>query len=171
MDPRVEMAKQDALTYGIPDEAYQAYRSQVHSCRRRGIEMQFNLKAWWDWWQIDGRWERRGRRGNGLVMARRGDVGPYSPENVYCATNDQNTADVDPERRRSAIRSGWDAKLQRGERAWLHGKRGDAHPKSRPVITPKGRFGSLALAAEAFGFTRQNAYEKVKNQQAGWRYE
>ncbi len=35
-----------------------------------------------------------------------------------------------------------------GYRWWL-GKRGDAHPCSRPVLTPLERFRSIGLAAEA----------------------
>jgi hypothetical protein len=49
--------------------------------------------------------------------------------------------------------------------------RGDGHPRSRPVITPKGRFGSMALAAEAFGVSRQAAFQWVRDHRPGWRYE
>ena len=49
--------------------------------------------------------------------------------------------------------------------------RGDDHPKSRGCWTPKGRFGSIALAAEALGITRQGAMLKIKRGTKGWRYE
>ena len=34
--------------------------------------------------------EKRGRGKSEYVMARKGDIGPYSPENVECLTNTQN---------------------------------------------------------------------------------
>lgn len=49
--------------------------------------------------------------------------------------------------------------------------RGDGHPKSKAVITPKGRFGSAALAADAYDIGRRTACYRAKYQMQGWRYE
>jgi hypothetical protein len=58
-----------------------------------------------------------------------------------------------------------------GGSAWLKGKRGDGHPKSQAVITPAGRFGSIALAAEHYGLTRAGGLNRVRKNLAGWSYE
>jgi hypothetical protein len=97
-------------------------------------------------------------------MARFGDVGPYSPENVYCTTQSGNIKDFPPSRRAQAI-------VKRGPPMTWKGIRGDAHPKSRAVITPDGRFGSAALAAEHFGITRQAIAGRANKRLAGWRWE
>lgn len=83
--------------WGIPREAWDAYRTQRSNAKRRGIAWQFTIEAWWAWWNTDARWARRGRHRRGvdeLMMARFGDQGPYSPENTYAATPAQNAADV-----------------------------------------------------------------------------
>ena len=43
-------------------------------------------------------------------------------------------------------------------------------PRWRPVLTPQGRFDSLALAAKAFGFSRQNAWYRAQRERNGWRF-
>jgi len=121
------------------------------------------------WWQVDRRWHHRGIGANKLVMARFGDRGPYSPDNVQCITHSKNIADIDRTHMGEKIRRAWEAKAPE-ERARHHlCRRGDGHPKSKPVITPKGRFGSMALAAEAFGITRAGGFYKVKRGE--WHYE
>lgn len=56
----------------------------------RGIEFRFTLKQWLDEW--GSKWSERGR-GDGLVMCRFNDIGPYEPGNVYIATAAQNASD------------------------------------------------------------------------------
>jgi hypothetical protein len=68
----------------------------------------------------------------------------------------------------AAIRDGWDKVKEAGGGGWLKGQRGDAHPKSTPVITPAGRFGSIALAAEHYGITRAGASHRVRKGLFGW---
>lgn len=75
----------------IPQKARTAFSLQRGGAKQRGISFEFTLEEWWTWWQTDNRWERRGSRGpEQLVMARRGDVGPYSPNNVRCITAAEN---------------------------------------------------------------------------------
>lgn len=85
------------------------YGQQRSTAHQRGIEWRFTLASWWKVWQDSGRWSERGR-GNGYCMARRGDVGPYSPENVYICTIGQNFSDSwrldHPKRRRAGARVG-----------------------------------------------------------------
>jgi hypothetical protein len=56
-----------------------AYFNQKSSADARGVEWLFTFETWMDWWGAD--YARRGRKGDDLCMARRGDKGPYSPEN------------------------------------------------------------------------------------------
>jgi hypothetical protein len=63
-------------------EASQKFKGQAQNARRRG-------KTWAD----SGKWSERGQ-GHGYAMCRKGDVGPYAPENVYIATAVQNTLDA-----------------------------------------------------------------------------
>jgi hypothetical protein len=104
-------------------------------------------------------------------MARFGDAGPYSVANVYCATNADNMADIPWAKRSATIKVAMDR--LRADPAYHHhlAVRGDGHPSSRAVLTPKGRFGSCCLAAEAFGVTRQTAARWAREARSGWKYE
>ena len=52
---------------------------------------------------------------------------------------------------------------------WL-GKRGREHPRSRPVITPAGRFESLSLAADFYRTTPGTIWQRVNWGTPGYRY-
>lgn len=155
----------------IPGEVFLAFKAHVQAAKQRSIEFLFTIHTWWSWWQVDGRWHHRGIGKNKLVMARHHDRGPYSPENVECITHSKNIGQIDWSSSSQKHRARW-AKKTDSERAdWHLAKRGDGHPKSKAVITPKGRFGSAALAAEAFDITRQAASQFAKYKIKGWRYE
>jgi hypothetical protein len=145
-------------------EGREQYEKQKRNAAQRGIDWQFTFDAWWAWWQIDGRWQRRGRRGHEFVMARKGDIGPYSPENVYCATAHQNTRDVPPEKRSEASRK---AALIR---SFDHLNAGEGHPRSKAVLTPSGRFGNIRLAAEHHGYSASRCSRLLSRKAHGWRY-
>ena len=68
------------------------WTQQMRSAISRGIEWKMPLADWWRIWQESGKWEQRGR-GQGYCMARHGDSGPYSPDNVYICTIAQNFSD------------------------------------------------------------------------------
>lgn len=76
----------------LPTKVRDAYRYQKRNAAFRGIEWNLNLAQWWEIWHLSGKWEKRGR-GHGYCMARKGDTGPYSPDNVYICTCAQNTSD------------------------------------------------------------------------------
>lgn len=69
-----------------------AYASQRQNAKKRGIGWELNLWQWWSIWQQSGHWHARGR-GQGYVMCRKGDLGPYSISNVFIALARQNTSD------------------------------------------------------------------------------
>lgn len=158
------------LATHIPPEAVKAYKVHRSNAKQRGIDFQFSLQEWWDWWLIDSRWETRGVGAGRLVMARFGDTGPYAIDNVYCTTHEQNLKDIDPARRVEAMVARHAQRKLEGIPHHLE-VRGDQHPKSKAIITPIGRFGSAALAAEAYGITRQRAAQKARWKQDSWRYE
>ena len=67
------------------------YHQQKDNARKRGIEWGFTFSEWRDWWLTNDRCLRRGNSHRHLCMARKGDTGPYSPENVYLATKMENS--------------------------------------------------------------------------------
>ena len=67
------------------------FRAQRRNAWVRGIEFKMSLLEWLSVWKASGHYERRGR--GAYVMARKGDVGPYSVENVYICTASQNFKD------------------------------------------------------------------------------
>jgi len=70
-----------------------AYASQRQRAKARGIAWEFTLWSWWTVWQKSGKWGRRGRGRASFVMCRKGDVGPYSPENVVIEPLFKNSFD------------------------------------------------------------------------------
>lgn len=68
------------------------YITQRANARARGIAWEFTLADWWALWQASGRWGERGR--GRYVMARYGDVGPYSPTNVHIITSSENVKEA-----------------------------------------------------------------------------
>lgn len=72
-----------------PLKKYVTHRANA---KKRGLDWGFTFASWWAVWQESGKWEERGR-GTGFCMARKGDIGGYSPENVYICTNSQNFKD------------------------------------------------------------------------------
>jgi hypothetical protein len=154
-------------TYPVPNYVYKAWRSQRHSAKRRGIPFKFGLFEWHCWWNRElialGSDARRGNRRGQYMMARFGDAGAYEHGNVYAATPAQNSNDIPGDVREAMTRRATETRKERGKPRGYHLKvRGDGHPKSKPVVTPLGRFGSIALAAEAHGITRQAGFYHVR---------
>jgi hypothetical protein len=150
-------------------QARAAYRTQRNSAKRRGIPFLFTFAEWWDWWQVDNRWDRRGMGKDALVMARIGDTGPYSTENVYCATHAQNAGD------KHATEDARQAAARDAKEKWARGfdfriAKGSRHVRSIPIDTPAGRFANATEAAEHFGITRQGVRYRIKAGIEGWSY-
>ena len=95
-----------------------AYRIQKHSAAKRGIPFLLTFEQWSEWWLTDDRWLRRGRKAGQLQMGRKGNSGPYSPDNVECATKEEK---------------------QKSQLTGLS-RRGEKHWRARPVVTPLGTF-------------------------------
>lgn len=99
--PRAKNDAQCLASYGctreqwrsIGQKARRAFTHQKDHARRRGIGWELSLWEWWMIWQESGRWHERGR-GEGYVMCRKGDLGPYAVGNIYIATGIQNLFDA-----------------------------------------------------------------------------
>ena len=75
----------------IPRYRFSIQRSHA---KRRGIEWQMTFEEWFAVWQESGHWHERGNRVGQYVMARHGDTGPYSPDNVSIVTCSQNISEA-----------------------------------------------------------------------------
>lgn len=128
-----------------------AYVQHKRNSGWRGIEFLLTFTQWWAVWQKSGKWKQRGR-GQGYVMARTGDVGPYAVGNVYICTQSQNSKDSflkTPASARAAKRAANpNAKGTLGSgKGWSF----DKTCKSRPyrVVVRNRAIGAFATAEEA----------------------
>jgi hypothetical protein len=69
------------------------FQAQRKNARHRGVGWKLNFWQWWTIWQKSGHWEHRGR-GQGYVMCRHGDEGPYAVGNVFIAPSIVNVSDA-----------------------------------------------------------------------------
>ena len=73
-----------------------AFRTQKNDAKRRNISFKFSLEEWVKWWEtnLGINWkELRGHKKGKYVMARIGDNGSYSLDNVECILHEQNCID------------------------------------------------------------------------------
>lgn len=70
------------------------YERQRYNALYRGIPWEFTYETWLEWWKSTGKLAERGRKSHEYCMCRIGDSGPYSPDNVFCATNADNNRDA-----------------------------------------------------------------------------
>ena len=76
-----------------------AFNNQRNNAKARGIGWELTLWQWWSIWQASGHWEQRGR-GQGYVMSRIGDVGPYAAGNVFIKTAAENSSEAQIKKRK-----------------------------------------------------------------------
>ena len=77
-----------------PTELVCAYRYQRNRATARGIAWEFDFDSWLKVWVGSGFLHLRGRGVGCYVMARNGDVGPYSASNVQIITYEKNARDA-----------------------------------------------------------------------------
>ena len=142
-----------------------AYGNHKHIAIKRGIPFLFTFEQWSEWWLMDDRWSRRGRKAGQLQMGRKGDSDPYSPDNIECVTKEQKQkaqlvglSSLPPEKRAEIARK---AGLTRsGENHWL----------ARPVVTPLGTFVTVRAAAKAHGIAQSHGSALAREERNGWCY-
>ncbi|MDC8773571.1 hypothetical protein [Roseateles albus] len=81
---------------------FKKFNAQKGQATSRNIEWKFDFLTWILWWIQTGKIDSRGRGREQYQMCRNNDTGPYSSENCYCATGEENRADA-REWSRSAI--------------------------------------------------------------------
>ncbi len=67
-----------------------AFHIQKFTSGKRGIAFELTFEEWWDIWNRSGKWEQRGRCKGQYCMARFGDTGSYSVDNVRIITVKEN---------------------------------------------------------------------------------
>jgi NUMOD3 motif len=138
------------------------YSQKWHS-QRRGIEWQFTLDEWINWWGDDI--YLRGNKKGQLVMARFGDTGPYHLDNVKKITCSDNTSEAhtakrvsqDTRKKLSLSRSGkpgpnlgktFSAETLEKMSQAAAARRSPRVTLRKAVITPYGEFESLMSASK-----------------------
>jgi hypothetical protein len=73
---------------------YIAFRTQRYNASKRKIEWLFTFEEWKQKWDESGKWHLRGSTlQKPYQMCRYNDVGPYSYDNTYIGTTQQNAKD------------------------------------------------------------------------------
>ena len=93
-----EAIRQQYGPHSEPASPIRKFTEQRRNARLRGVEWRITFKEWWSVWQTSGKYGKRGR-GNGYCMARFGDAGPYSVDNVEIISNSQNISDYQARKR------------------------------------------------------------------------
>ncbi len=75
------------------------------NANRRGIPWKFTFETWWKMWEDSGKWELRGRKSGMFCMARNGDRGEYSPENVQIVQMGVNSTEAQKTRKTKKIKT------------------------------------------------------------------
>ncbi len=83
----LERIRDDAKQRGLRDPL-KAFRHHKHAASARGIAFELTFAQWWELWEPH--YHLRGIRSGQMVMARRGDVGPYAVGNVSIKTSRAN---------------------------------------------------------------------------------
>ena len=84
--------KHSLLKYCTADW-FNRFRIQRHRAFERNVDWHFDFLTWLKWWSDTGHIDDRGRQAGEYQMCRYGDVGPYSSDNCYCVTGEQNRTD------------------------------------------------------------------------------
>ncbi len=68
--------------------------TQKASATRRGIPWELSFEDWWKIWEKSGKWEMRGNRAGQFCMARIGDEGCYSKDNIEIKLLEANSREI-----------------------------------------------------------------------------
>lgn len=166
----------------------QAFNQHKSNAKMRGIEFLFTFEQWSDWWVATGKWEQRGRGRGKYCMRRHGDTGPYSIDNVFCGTNEENLRDgnlgksVSTATRLliSAANTGKPHDWSRGEKNPMHrpevkakisaATKGGKHYRAKIVGTPHGIWTSATEAAACLGIPQPTVEWRCRHQKLGFTY-
>lgn len=170
------------------DVYLKAYTQHKSNAKTRGVEFLFTFEQWRDWWIATGKWEQRGRGRGKYCMRRHGDVGPYSIDNGFCGTNEENVRDgnigkVMTDETRALIAKANKGKLHpwsASERNVMHRAEvkakmsaaisGGKHYAAKMVATPHGIWNSAVEAAKCIGIPEPTVNWRCKHNKLGFAY-
>jgi hypothetical protein len=95
-----EGARKSAAKWNAENPIKHVYTKHKSGAKKRGIPFLMTFDEWWAAWDTSGKWPMRGCRTGQYVMARPGDVGPYSADNVKIITHSENIAEGNQNRRK-----------------------------------------------------------------------
>lgn len=168
------------------------FRYQRSRARQRNIDWLLSFEEWYQWWQQTGHWEERGITSGKYVMSRYNDIGPYSLDNIFCQTRDDNSREANQKlkgiKRSQEFCDNLSKKLkgipkpnQKGNLNRFHKdnltddlieKIRAGHEKTKkPVVTPFGRFPSLTEAANALRVDKGTIGYRIKRHPQEYYYE
>lgn len=158
-------------------QAKQKFRNQKYKAQQRGIDWQLTFDQWYKWWQDTGHWHQRGITAGKYVMSRYGDQGPYSLDNIFCQTRDDNCREGNVKLKGRAAKSfteehrkhisqsclgrvPWNKGTIGIQKSGMEGKQHKEDSKkrigiknSKPIMTPAGKFASRVEAAKHYSIT------------------
>ena len=159
LDLSTELARLHQRMYAVGKREFVAWCEHRDMAERGRVPFRFSLLSWSNWWryelQVRGGPALLGRNRSRYIMALIDVRGAYEYGNVQCVEV------------ASVLLPAGRVKCRRGQHLRV---RGEGHPRSRPVMTPRGRFGSLREAAEANGVKPSTACWRIKNGVDGWTY-
>lgn len=165
-----------------------AFTAHKSNAKRRGVEFLFTFEQWRDWWLATGKWEQRGRGRGKFCMRRHGDVGPYSLDNVFCGTNEDNLRDsnfgkvdsIETRSKKSFALKGKPKLWSVGANNPMHRPEvkakmsaaisGGKHYAAKMVATPHGIWSSAVEAAKCIGIPRPTVEWRCKHNKLGFAY-
>jgi hypothetical protein len=93
-----EAIRQEYGPHSEPASPIRKFTEQRRNAHMRGVEWRITFAEWWGVWLASGKYGKRGR-GNGYCMARFGDTGPYSVDNIEIISSSQNISDYQARKR------------------------------------------------------------------------
>jgi hypothetical protein len=153
------------------------YRAQKNGAKARGIDWHFTYEEWIEWWGDDI--TKRGRKGPDLVMARKGDTGPYHPDNCKKITHRENAREGQIGKKRKPLTDEHRAKISESHKGKKRIPLADETKKKiskankgkfKVIIkTPLGIFYGIKAAADAHSCDHSTIRRRIKNKE-GYQY-
>jgi hypothetical protein len=140
-------------------KAYDKWLTKRWDSKQRNIEFNLTFTEWYNWWLSNGI-DKNIESNHSMCMCRKGDVGPYSLDNIYFATRATNTSHARQNKPRS----------QKGELNPMFGRCAEFNTNSRKIQTPFGTFASLNSAAEFLQISGEGVRGRIKRKPQEYSY-
>jgi hypothetical protein len=127
----------------------QKFNMQRTHANIRNIDWNLTFEEWYSWWIATGKYHLRGCRKGQYVMARYNDSGPYSLDNIFCSSVEQNNKD----------------RHKFNPYAVENGKK-----NAKPIQTPDGLFKSKIEAARHYNIKSGSMSGRLKRKPEEYYY-